>query len=142
MRLDVQMTPFPWSPRMPREYEIFRFDGFRHAKEFRKTYLGTFVGSAAKMTESKQPESQSTISGRPRDIAYPVPPVPDGLPGNTLANFQTHRRRHQNSISKEVNSNEFEREGEHGSKESGPAVERADGIGISQLQGETDEEFP
>jgi hypothetical protein len=135
----TQTTPFPWSPRMPREYEIFRFDSFGHAKEFRKTYLGTFVGPAhgARMMGSKEPQSQSTALARARDMADPGS---DSIPENTLANFQTRDYRHQNSISIQANAEKLEREGKRDRTENDLAVERAESIRLMPQSGDSHDE--
>jgi hypothetical protein len=135
----TQMTPFPWSPRMPREYEIFGFDSVRHAKEFRKTYLGTFAGPAhgTRIMGSKELQSQSTTLARARDMADPGL---DSIPENTLANLQTRDHRHQNSISIQANAVGLEREGEHDRTDNDSAVERAESIRSMPQSGDSHDE--
>ena len=127
----MQTTPFPWSPRMPREYEVFRFNGFRHAKEFRKVYLGTFLGpgDGARLMGPKQPKSESTALARPRDMAYLGS---DDIPENTRANFQKRDPSHQKENSIQANAKNLEREGEHDRTDNGSAVERVEGIELLQ----------
>ncbi|RSM07387.1 hypothetical protein CEP52_005209 [Fusarium oligoseptatum] len=42
----IQKAPFPWSPRVPKENEIFKFDRDYAKVNFTSTYLGTFTSSS------------------------------------------------------------------------------------------------
>ncbi|KKO99571.1 hypothetical protein THAR02_08333 [Trichoderma harzianum] len=66
----VQKAPFPWSPRVPRESEIFKFTKDSNKLSFTSTYLGTFTSSRPLMrtvvpttlAHRKRKDPQSLVS--------------------------------------------------------------------------------
>ena len=63
----IQKKPFLWSPRVPRESEIFKFTKEYFAPTFSTHYLGTFT--------SKKSQVPHSDSGRPDGGRRPVPSV-------------------------------------------------------------------
>ncbi|KAH6869266.1 prion-inhibition and propagation-domain-containing protein [Thelonectria olida] len=54
----VQKAPFPWSPRVPKESEIFKFERDYVKVNFTSTYLGTFT-SSSQLTHAVVPTPRS-----------------------------------------------------------------------------------
>jgi Prion-inhibition and propagation len=60
----MQQAPFPWSPRMPRENEIYQFKGSGRplATRWSRTFLGTFTPRNYHITAASHSDSRGSLA--------------------------------------------------------------------------------